>query len=1003
MADFIDPFDTDVKPAKPGQAFVDPFEAPEASARPSVWKQIGQRWQPPPGASGIDLVRHWTHPSTTLFNVAGRVGEQIGERISEGIGAVWQTLPEDTRKETESRIMRNIQNHPLLSAGMNALKMGAEKWAEFSKQHPREAEDLENLVNTTMVTPFARSGVRAVKDIGKAGLEAIHPSPTPKGALGQIVQGKGERDLVKGVQALGIIDTEGVGTYKQLGERINAKIPELAAKVDQELAKDTIKYSLPDGTPVEILKRYGMDDLATTTTTAGGQKVTQNFVKQAIRDLRELYGKIADPTSAKEMAELSARAEKDGLTRKEVNDLARKYNVEFGEKAFSKKSGEALTSTNAEKFETIRKGLKDVSRRGLSPEAAAADADMAALYNTRRLVNKVEDGVTKLAQKIEKRGIGEKLGRAIGIGLDVITGGAAKGLIEKFIPRGVGNKVMNALDLEEKLGRNLKIVNRALAAKTDDEMIKILSGDLTSMEKRLPQQMESLPGKVVQKGSQIVKGERGSTGEMFTPKDAVPVMFKNTEDAIAYGQRATPEQVESLRQQLKLGYEDTAKRKEAAYAAMKNGDFGPINQLGKDTQKNALIREAIETAEGAPRYGGGGPKNPSPGSILDISKRLMGNQKGRLVMVEHLIEKRSNAPKENRVYQVSFQPKAVAGFQDKLAAKGITDLGMAREVNANPERVADWSKIYADAVKGSPLATFGAIKKVGENKLAGVPIVDLTQGCQRARTTAERIKNGVLPNETRIESCYGGDCWVNDQFNRKFKTFENMEVRDLKIADKDKIAVWMDNKANQKFLNSGDFIRMGQRGDDSHAIASGLAEEWFKQIRAHGINKKSIMISASYAPITAEQYAALVPYKDLMEIHFSNSGWFHKNEIMTRLGEYQAAKDAGLPAKIRLITNKDGISGMEMQNQKFIDEQLKKMKVPQEDILETPFHDDTLKRKKGKPQSRSAPTGKYKFICCESGKCSTCGVKCMTQVKAGIAAGASVATTGTILSEAGDQ
>jgi len=70
--------------------------------------------------------------------------------------------------------------------------------------------------------------------------------------------------------------------------------------------------------------------------------------------------------------------------------------------------------------------------------------------------------------------------------------------------------------------------------------------------------------------------------------------------------------------------------------------------------------------------------------------------------------------------------------------------------------------------------------------LEGAPVVSLTKGCQRTLATMERVENGVLPDETRIKACYGEDCWVNKQFNVAFSAFENMEIRDLKLADPEK-------------------------------------------------------------------------------------------------------------------------------------------------------------------------------------------------------------------------
>jgi hypothetical protein len=417
------------------------------------------------------------------------------------------------------------------------------------------------------------------------------------------------------------------------------------------------------------------------------------------------------------------------------------------------------------------------------------------------------------------------------------------------------------------------------------------------------------------------------------------------------------------------------------------GQVGTKEKSAK-TSLNALASNAISPAMEGQVPRGRSVSAPNSTSIIPKNSEWSKGTDAKLAKVEVPVTVRANAPRETRVYEVSLQPSTMAKVKDKKAGIDVRDVKTARAINASPERVAGWAKTYS---KAQPMDVWADVKKVSKDgKLADVPVVSLTKGCQRTLTTAERVENGVLPRETRIEACYGGSCWVNKQFNSAFSAFENMEVRDLKLATKDRIGEWLSKPKTVEWLNSGPFVRMGQQGDDSHLIATGLAEEWLKQAKANGVKKKTVMISAGYAPVTKEQYAALKPYAKDFELHLSNSGWFHRNEIMLRLGEYQAAKEAGLPAKIRLITNKDGIGGLTMENDKFLKDKLREMKVPQEDILETPYHDDGAR---GKP--RSEPTGDYKYICCETGACKSCGAKCM--VNTGIPLAASVATSGMLI------
>lgn len=328
-----------------------------------------------------------------------------------------------------------------------------------------------------------------------------------------------------------------------------------------------------------------------------------------------------------------------------------------------------------------------------------------------------------------------------------------------------------------------------------------------------------------------------------------------------------------------------------------------------------------------------------------------------------------------KTYEVSIQPEVLAKFKDITPEHILSTFEEAEFAQTNPTRISDWNEIYS---KAEIMSDWSNVKKQGAGKLDNVPIVSLTKGCQRTLSTIERVKNGILPSATRVEACYGGDCWVNKQFNRGFSSFENMEVRDLKMADASKFDSWLSKPTTKAFINQGDFIRHGQQGDDSHLFASGIALKWLESCKKNGITKKNVFITAGYAPVTAKQYAELAKYSDIFEIHFSNSGWFHQNEIMIRLNEFKKAREAGVPSTIRLITNKDNISGLEMVNEDFLYAKMKELDVKQEQVLETPFHDDALKQ--SKKQDRSEPSGLFKNVCCETGKCNTCTKGCMVKI-----------------------
>jgi len=73
------------------------------------------------------------------------------------------------------------------------------------------------------------------------------------------------------------------------------------------------------------------------------------------------------------------------------------------------------------------------------------------------MVEKVND----LQKKIMTRGFGERVGRLISQVLDISSGGILKGSAQYFLPRGEGIKLLNALDLEKQLSKNLKLIREA--------------------------------------------------------------------------------------------------------------------------------------------------------------------------------------------------------------------------------------------------------------------------------------------------------------------------------------------------------------------------------------------------------------------------------------------------------------------------------------------------------------------------------------------------------------
>jgi len=412
---------------------------------------------------------------------AGTASKAIGDLTTGGIKIALDPAQEQLAKNTATAVITPVIENPLVQSGLAAYERP-------QQENPELARDLEGLVGVaSLALDVAGAGIggRVAKVAERAVIEgadavgtvakntaddaarmanraknAVAPAITPEAAIKQVVQGE-TTDFKDAVKAISSIDIKNVKSSSELLGKLDENIPKLAEVVDQELMKDTGVYKL--------------SDLATTAKTKTGIDVSINYVEEALKNLSELYETIADPVKKANIDELIVEARNNGLSRQEVNEISRIYNTEFGSKAFGK-NGDALTSINAQRYENVRKGLKTVARKGIGgEEAKLADEVISATYNTKRLVQKQVEALNKLQQKIKERKLLEKFGYIVAKTADIATGGVIRGVVGGILPRGVGYKVMNALDIEKALEENLKVINRALEAKGKQEFIESLT------------------------------------------------------------------------------------------------------------------------------------------------------------------------------------------------------------------------------------------------------------------------------------------------------------------------------------------------------------------------------------------------------------------------------------------------------------------------------------------------------------------------------------------------
>lgn len=270
-------------------------------------------------------------------------------------------------------------------------------------------------------------------------------------AVGRILQGTPE-DVAAGKRALSEIDVTGVENYSDLNKAINSEIDSLAQHVDTELDKFTEKY-----TPQQVGRFQKV----------GEETVITSPVQDAFDGLATAYEKSGEAAKAAQLGQLRTKFETEGLTVRELNDLSREYNIEFRDRAFTK-MGDPKPGFNAENYENVRKGVKNVVRDRIPEDTVKElDAKMSDLFATRILTKKMEDKVNALQQKITNRTLAQKVGGGAAAIVDLATFGTLRGFVAKILPSNIGNKAMNSLEIEAELKKNLKEIDNLLAMQND--------------------------------------------------------------------------------------------------------------------------------------------------------------------------------------------------------------------------------------------------------------------------------------------------------------------------------------------------------------------------------------------------------------------------------------------------------------------------------------------------------------------------------------------------------
>jgi len=454
-----------MKSAKKAGGFFQRLSDSMKETTPQVGQQLMQRGRNIQQSTSYQgpaapLVRRVNAPIHTAGQLAGGVSDIVGGALKVG----YKSLVNEDRQQGIKDLLYKGANTSGGQMTLGGVQKVAEGYGKFKKAAPETARLVEDAGNILSVIPIGKGSSVAGRETLKVSRDVVNASKyvasqvddpakqllKAERAVGQIVQGK-KKDIAPALRVLSSIDTKGAKTYADVRQAIDTNLGNLGKAMDEVLSKDTAPRLLQNLEKVSDV---------------GGVKVSTNYVKQALDHLGELYAGSNDAVQAQAIKNLVKKAETSGLTVKEINEIAKQYGSEFGQKAFSK-LGEARTTVNAVAYENTRKGVKD-TLRGLLPDETAKklDKQISEHIQTQELVKKMEEATQKLLQRVNERGVVQKVGSVAGKVVDAVSLNSISGFLGGVLKQSnVGLKSMNALDLQAALRRNIEIIERAAKSK----------------------------------------------------------------------------------------------------------------------------------------------------------------------------------------------------------------------------------------------------------------------------------------------------------------------------------------------------------------------------------------------------------------------------------------------------------------------------------------------------------------------------------------------------------
>jgi hypothetical protein len=257
-----------------------------------------------------------------------------------------------------------------------------------------------------------------------------------------------QRDAEIGTRVLKEMDIEDIKTNADLANRADEYIQNIVKNLDEVLETDTTRRTLPQ---LRAKDRF-------------------NYVDEALNQLEKEYRKTNNVQGIRLSESLRRKALNDGLTVKEINDIARLHGRDLN--AFNL-NGELSSGLNKRAAENTRRGLKETVRSNFGNKIAA-EADRAISDFSR--IKKIAEDRARAVQKFEALRVRptllQKAGSLIEQAINIATLGTSRSLLSLAARNAAGGpSKLNVLDLEKKLAKDLKIIQDAVKNGSSDETI----------------------------------------------------------------------------------------------------------------------------------------------------------------------------------------------------------------------------------------------------------------------------------------------------------------------------------------------------------------------------------------------------------------------------------------------------------------------------------------------------------------------------------------------------